>query len=686
VFQGFPALDASSPVPARKLDDRRIPSVLAGLVDWNEKEDWRPWLARMQQEVGPFPVSGWRSYHQPGRSFAFSSSDPAPVPYLSSLTRKRQRAEKDQRLRVKEVDIGNEGGGDWAIVDGVFYNREELTVALGKLDPEPTNEHLALAAYQRWGNGFLDQLVGDFALAIWDGTAKSLFAAVDPFGLRTFYYARAESRFAFASRISQLRLLPWVGEAINDRMVVSFLMDVWNDARQTFYRNVAQLPPGHCLQASQNGTVIRRYWQLGIKKACTAVRPAEVLEQFADLFRLAVRQRLVRDKPFGILMSGGLDSTSLAGMLADIYSREAESLRPPVVISAQFGDLPCDESPYINAVLRRLPFESRQVSGLNGQPPSIEELWEDVRRHEWPALNRQRPLFEAFVKTARSFGAQMLLNGLGGDELTTDYRYYHDLLIRGGVLGILRSARLVNRVEGIPTGKALFSLLREVCPEEIKGVYRWLRRRMQASSSEKDDYPTWMTPQARRMAMEIGPSVAPPPEGFGSQTLELAWQIISSPYAAWANRWLVDEFAANGIRCSFPFLDRRLFEFVFSIPPRLRPRCKGPPWFKPFITQGLAAFLPPELRIRDAKVHFETYNCYVFRGEFESLRRCLFESGDWCSESFVPHRQAQHLFENFQMSPDDIRQDAVGTSKKIESLRRIAGLELWLRERRRSQA
>jgi asparagine synthetase B (glutamine-hydrolysing) len=227
-------------------------------------------------------------------------------------------------------------------------------------------------------------------------------------------------------------------------------------------------------------------------------------------------------------MSGGLDSTSLAGMVADIYSREAESLRPPVVISAQFGDLPCDESPYINAVLRRLPFESRQVSGLNGQPPSIEELWEDVRRHEWPALNRQRPLFEAFVKTARSFEAQMLLNGLGGDELTTDYRYYHDLIHRSGVLGILRSARLVNRVEGIPTGKALFSLLREVCPEEIKGAYRWLRRRIQVSSSEKDGYPTWMTPQARQLAMEIGPPLAPPPEGFGSQTLELAWQIISS--------------------------------------------------------------------------------------------------------------------------------------------------------------
>jgi asparagine synthase (glutamine-hydrolysing) len=645
--------------------------MLAGLVDWNEKEDWRPLLARMQQEVGPFPVSGWRSWHRPGQSWAVSCDNLSPRP-PSSLEGK---GESGLPLR---------GEGDRAVFDGILYNREELTASLtrpGKGDLDPLDEHLVLAAYRRWGASFLERLVGDFALAIWDETTKTLFAAVDPFGLRPLYYARSENRFAFASRISQLRLLPWVGDETNDQMVVSFLMDVWNDAHQTFYRSVAQLPPGHCLHANADGAEVRRYWQPGAKKVCAAGKPAEVLEQFADLFRLAVRQRLVGGQSFGILMSGGLDSTSLAGMVADIYRREPMTLSAPAVISAQFGNLPCDESPYIAAVLRRLPFENRRISGLNGCPPSIDRFWEDLRRHEWPALNRQRPLFDAFVRAAQSLGARMLLNGLGGDELTTDYRYYCDLLDRGGVLGILRSARLVNRVEGIPTGKALLALLREVCPEEIKHVYRWLRRRANSSNSQEELSLTWLTPQARRLASEIGPPAVPPPQGFGSQTLELAWQIISSPYAAWANRWLVDEFAANGIHCRFPFLDRRLFEFVFSIPPRLRPRCKGPPWFKPLISQGLAAFLPPELRRRHAKVHFEAYNCYVFSGELESLRRCLFDDDQWCSESFVPRRQALALFENFRIGPDEIRGDPVGMSKRIDSLRRIAGLELWFRTR-----
>jgi asparagine synthase (glutamine-hydrolysing) len=653
--------------------------MLAGLVDWNEKEDWRPFLERMQQETGPFQVSRWRACHQRGLSLALSAegSDPPGVPDGSEKS-------------------------DWATFDGTLYNAEELVGSLGieqRAEDKPwcADEDVVLAAYRRWGVKFLDRLVGDFALAIWDGTAKRLFAAVDPFGLRPFYYVQAGSCLAFASRLSQLRLLPWVGGRINDRMVVSFLTDTWNDADQTFYKNIIQLPPGHYLQANAGETLVCRYWRPGVKNACAAGSSSEVLRQFADLFRLAVRQRIVAPDggcgnetgPVGILMSGGLDSTSLAGMAADIYQREQlQSLtrvgRPtsarPVVISAQFGDLPCDESPYIDAVLRRLPFESHRVTGLNGHVPSVNEFREDLRRHEWPALNRQRPLFEAFTRAAHRLGARMLLNGLGGDELATDYRYYHDLLNRGGALGILRAAGLVSRVEGIAAPKALYSLAREGCPEEIKRIYRWLRRRVVCPSSEGEFVPAWLAPQARRMALEIGPAAVPAPQGFGSATLELAWQIISSPYSAWANRWLVNEFASQGIRCRFPFLDQRLFDFVFSIPPRLRPRCKGSPWFKPLISQGLSAFLPPAVRHRAAKVHFEAYNCYVFGGEFESLRRCLFDSREWHSEGFVPRRKAFEVFENFQMRPEEIRQDPLGASKRIEPLRRIAGLELWLRE------
>src|SRR5262249_48135559 len=143
-------------------------------------------------------------------------------------------------------------------------------------------------------------------------------------------------------------------------------------------------------------------------------------------------------------------------------------------------------------------------------------------------------------------------------------------------------------------------------------------------------------------------SPQPRDQGFGSETLELAWRIVTSPGATWANRFLVDEFAAGGIECRFPFLDRRLFDFVFSVPPHLPPRCRGRPWFKPYIAQGLAIYIPPEIRRRDAKVDFEAYNCRVLERCLDLLYPILFEGNSWVSESYVPRNSAFALFQEFR--------------------------------------
>jgi len=375
----------------------------------------------------------------------------------------------------------------------------------------------------------------------------------------------------------------------------------------------------------------------------------------------------------------------MAGMAADVFRREEHDGPPPIVISAVFGDLSCDESTYIQAAQKRLPFSRQMIAPLN-RASTAGEMLEDIRKHEWPALHRQRPLFDGFIEAARSSSTRLLLNGLGGDELTTDYRYYADHLSRAGALGFLRTARLVNMVEGIPIGRALYLVLRETCPEEIKRPYRWIRRRLRplftpSGVKNGEACPAWLNPEAARVAREVGTAAEPAPQGFGSATLEAAWQILTHPYYAWANRWLVTEFAAAGIECRFPFLDRRLFEFVFSIPSRLRPRCRGSPWFKPLIAQGLRDYIPAEIRIRNAKVHFEAYNCRVFDADARELERLLFDSTDWCSENFVTRKSAQGLFDAYLRKAND--QEPLQRMKRIAPLRRVAELELWLRERSR---
>jgi hypothetical protein len=148
----------------------------------------------------------------------------------------------------------------------------------------------------------------------------------------------------------------------------------------------------------------------------------------------------------------------------------------------------------------------------------------------------------------------------------------------------------------------------------------------------------------------------------------------------WANKWRVDDFEASGIRCCSPLLDRRLFDFLFSIPVRLRPRRDDFHRFKPLLSKSLHKYIPQEIIRQSDKVVFDSYNCLMFNLGFNGLRRYLFESNAWCAEAFVSRTQAKTLFDAYERESNEVCRGAQALARQIEPLRRIAGLELWLRE------
>jgi asparagine synthase (glutamine-hydrolysing) len=566
----------------------------------------------------------------------------------------------------------------WAVVDGLLYNRAEFAAALGLgggEDPAWGDADLLLAGYTRWGTDVVDHLSGDVAFAVWDGARNTLFAATDPFGLRPFCYARDESRFAFGSRVGQLERLPWVGTEVNERTVVSLLSDVWDDSGATFARNVRQLPPGHCLSVTADRATLRCYWNPSGWPRPECRSETEVLERFAELVRDSVRVRLKTPGRVGILMSGGFDSTAVGGVLGDLWRREERERPMPLVISGRFGDLPCDESAYIDAALKRLPFESRPVAVLDrGLHPN--DMLQDVRRHEAPFVSRQRPLCEEFASVARAAGVSTLMTGLGGDELTTDYGYSADLLRTGRLGRCYRSAVCASRGDGVSLARVGLEILREACPGALKRPYRSLRRLL---GRGRPPTPEWMSPEATVLARTLVRPYAESIPNLRSRSAEYAWRVVCDPYSHWSNRWWVTEFAASGIRVCSPLLDRRLFEFVLRIPARLRPCCDGVARFKLLISRGLRRYLPEELHRRGDKVFFESYNNLVFEQSFARLREYLFDAAEWLSEPFVPSTQARALFE---ASRSAAALDPLARSQQIEPLWRIAGLEVWLRARR----
>ncbi len=631
--------------------------MIAGIINWNDAEDLRPDLERMRGAPDPLAPKCWRTTHRAGWSLAVSAGEGPNVAGMAS----------------------DPGGTLWGVLHGLFYNRAEILETLGKdtwVGKQSGDSELLLAAFQRWGEGLLDRFEGDFSFAIWDARTRELFAAIDPFGKRTFYHAEENGRFAFGTRLAPLEVLPWVGDAIDEYTVVAHLTDVWHDAEATFSKRISHIPAGHCLRANGKRTEVRRYWlPLGLR--CEQKTTDDVLARFEELFRQAVRQRLPKER-MAILMSGGLDSTSVAGLVGDIHRREPGAVPPTKIFSFVFGGLSCDESKYIHAALRRLPFPACQLSELE-RGPSLGQLFEDVQRDEAPALDEQSALQQRLLAELRAFGARVLLDGLGGDDLTTDYQLCKDMLQGGRLLQFFRAARYESMLRVQPTWRVLAMALYEASPGALKRVYRWVRGRPQRLDAVSP--PDWLAPEARRFAAAMDPFREPSPQGFGSHSLETAWQMLNHPHVLWVNRWWVNHFASAGVRPCSPILDRRLFDFVFSVPLRLRPVFRDRASFKFFFTRGLRQYLPEELQARPDKVYFEPYNNFVFSLIAAPLRDYLLGGSEWLSEPFVPRARAAALFASFPRETDSTRIHPVDLARVIGPIWRMAGLEIWFRER-----
>ena len=156
-----------------------------------------------------------------------------------------------------------------------------------------TDAKLLLRGYQRWGTALAEHLEGDFAFVIWDERRRVLYAGRDPFGVRTLFYRVGKDGCAFASEVDPL---VEAGDALEEEVVLDYLLHDHSCPRQTFFRDVLRVQPGHWLLASPDSIVELRYWH---PPPCPLrlETEREYAGEFRRLFRHAVDVRLDRDCP-----------------------------------------------------------------------------------------------------------------------------------------------------------------------------------------------------------------------------------------------------------------------------------------------------------------------------------------------------------------------------------------------------
>ena len=177
-----------------------------------------------------------------------------------------------------------------------------------------------------WGEDCVDHLLGDFAFGIWDGPRQQLFCARDQMGVKCFYYAHNGSLVIFSNTLDCIRQHPVVSDRLNDLAIADFLLFEMNlDQATTSFADIQRLPPAHKERWSIDGRRQSRYWAMPIEEPVFYKRPSDYTDRFLELMREAVGDRL-RTPRVGILMSGGLDSPSLAAVASELSRKRVPKI------------------------------------------------------------------------------------------------------------------------------------------------------------------------------------------------------------------------------------------------------------------------------------------------------------------------------------------------------------------------
>lgn len=487
------------------------------------------------------------------------------------------------------IDLSSALDGSLQVLaDARLDNRAEL-IGLLEAGPEAGDAELILAAYRRWGRDCPVRLLGDFAFAIRD--RRRVFCACDPAGVKPLHYARTGSLLIVASEARQVLQHPAVSRSLDEIAVGDFLASRAIEPCRTFYRDVRRLSPGHRMAADATGARIDRFWDLDPDARTVYPRDRDYADHFLDLFRRAVSDRLRTEAgPVGVLMSGGLDSTSVAAV--------ASRVQPIFTASFVFERLQsCDERPFLQAVTSELGLEAELI-------PAERFLVLDDPETRRPSLEAPFAAWDACfreaLRRARSRGARVLLTGHGGDDLLWGSRLvYADRLRRGdlgAVLEVVRSAAAHRRA-----GRwVLYHHL--VQPLLPKRADRALRRL--AGRKPEAGLPDWIDPGFVRrtgLAERVRES---PPRRFPEAARQALYDHFRQTPWDRSCFWYGQHAAEFGIEVRHPFLDRRLIEYLFSIPPARLFRVEPT---KRLLRQAMAGLLPESVRLRRGKTHLSDF-------------------------------------------------------------------------------
>src|SRR6185436_6018250 len=217
----------------------------------------------------------------------------------------------------------------WLVINGEIYNHAILRTDLeqrGHQYASRTDSETILHLYEERGLDFIHDIEGDYAIALWDANNEQLLLVRDRIGVKPLYFHHQSGRFIFASEIKAILQHPSVTPDIDEQALYHYLTFLTTPAPTTLFRDIHKLPAGHVLIVKRDGSLnMHRYWDaLPSTQAATGTEQ----EQRAEILRLlrdSIRKRMMSDVPFGVFLSGGVDSSANVALMSEQMSRPVET-------------------------------------------------------------------------------------------------------------------------------------------------------------------------------------------------------------------------------------------------------------------------------------------------------------------------------------------------------------------------
>ena len=497
------------------------------------------------------------------------------------------------------------------VADVRLDNRRELLAKLSISPGQPVSDaEIILRSYEQSGLDCVPSLIGDFAFLLWDPRSQQLVAARDTSGQRSLHYRIERNIFAAASEIQALFQDPTVTIAPNEEHVRRYLSpfvilaNERDQAPETFFAGIFQVPAGHTLVVDRAGLRTGRYWDLDPRTEIRYRRDEEYAEHFRALFATVVSSRLRSAHPTGALLSGGLDSSSVACTAQTLYQTGEVQDRGFIAYTMVFEGLDYDEREYVREMRDMYGFQLEEVP--LSAPTDVLRL-ESSELPPTPHASRMRIADDAY-RLAANAGVRTMLTGDVADGYVYGSRCVLDsLLLQGKFRSFWRHLMAHMRVPGavpkrvlaldvlapllpLPLQKQLVSklILRSFPGNERNLVaLPWLPEAMRNELAERYLDDLLRVEQQRR---------------FSSPARQGAFDAIYPPEAALHPvPWSIEIWR--------PFADRRLHEFMLAIPPEQHftsypERDDGYAASKWLVRRSMRGILPERLRTRTTKTTF----------------------------------------------------------------------------------